>query len=104
MSNATRTTRNAVANALAVVIWIGGGLTWLGAMALWARMFGLLGLGIGLLTISDLALPFVWQHKYGYWPMRWVLAFVGVIVLALVATAIKGSDEDSASYPSGAAA
>ncbi len=41
------------------------------------RPVGMLGLGIGLLTISDLALPFVWHHKYGYWPMRWVLAFVG---------------------------
>jgi hypothetical protein len=97
MSNATKTARNAVANTLRVVAWIGGSLVWLGAMALWARMFGLLGLGIGLLTISDLALPFVWHHKYGYWPMRWILAFVGVIALALVATAIKGSDEDKAS-------
>lgn len=95
MSNATKTARNALANTLRVVVWIGGFLVWLGAMALWARMLGLIGLLIGLTTISDLALPFVWHQKYGYWPMRWVLAFVAVIVLALVATAIKGSDEDS---------
>lgn len=36
-----------------------GFVIWVDALALWARMFGLVGVIVGLLTVSDQALPFV---------------------------------------------
>jgi hypothetical protein len=96
MSKATKTARNAVANTLLAITWILGLLTWLGALVIWNSLYGLMGVLFGLLTISDLLLPFAWHNRHGYWPLPWILAAVVVIVLAMVATAIKGSDEDAA--------
>ena len=55
---------------------------WLWAMALWYTLMGSAGLGVGMLTISDFALPFVWYEETGHWPLAWIItmfAFIAVI-------------------------
>ena len=96
MSNATKTARNVVANTLLGIVYVGGFLTWLAALVIWNSLYGLVGVLVGLLTISDLLLPFAWHNRHGYWPLPWMLAVGAVIVLWFVAAAIKGSDEEAA--------
>lgn len=69
---------------------IGGIIVWLWALLLWNSLYGLLGLLIGVLTISDLALPFVWRHQTGEWPLAWIIAILTVVALRILG-AITGA-------------
>lgn len=49
---------------------------WCWSMLIWFGYYGLTGLGIGMWTISDVALPFVVHAKTGGWPVAWLVTFV----------------------------
>jgi hypothetical protein len=62
-------------------------------MVVWAHLYGLVGLVVGLFTISDLALPFIVHHETGAWPWPWILSFAGLLALWLVASILDAAAE-----------
>jgi hypothetical protein len=68
--------------ALSVVVFVAGGLVWwVWAVWMWNDLYGLIGIGIGVLTISDLALPFLWEGHAGSWPRAWVGTLAGLVAV-----------------------
>jgi hypothetical protein len=83
----------AIATALEIGSMIGGMIWWLWALAIWAAMYGLVGVLIGLLTIPDLALPFLVHAEEGAWPRAWILAGIVLLLMPLVGAVFGGAAE-----------
>ena len=83
----------AIATVLVIGSMIGGTIWWFWALAIWAAMYGLMGVLIGLLTISDLPLPFLVHAEEGAWPWAWILAGIALLLMRLAGGAAGAAAE-----------
>lgn len=78
---------------LSTAVMVGGAVWWLWSMVVWGQLYGLVGLVVGLFTISDFALPFVVHHETGAWPWPWILTLAGLLLVWLVASILDAAAE-----------